>query len=233
MSESTPGIAASSVSHQRRILTIVAAIALATFFSGPLLAVQPREEGDVIDGALYRYRNAEGNLVIDFSIPPEYADKGYDILSANGRLIKHVPARTEAELTPEQIEAREEQEKLDAFILRTYSSLEDVARARTRRLQLVEREISVLKSNIMDYTRREEEVKERAAGYQASGQTPPESLTQVLAELDAQKRHAQQQLVERQAQYRDVMDRYERHAARLKVLRPELGSSIRSEKSEP
>jgi len=209
------------------------AFASVVFYSGLYPALLSADEGgegaDAISGALYRYRNAQGNQVIDFSIPPEFVDKGYDILSANGRLIKQVPARTDAELTPEQIAAREEQEKLDAFILRTYSSLEDVARARTRRLQLVEREINVLKSNIMDFTRREEEVKERAAAYQASGQTPPESLTRILTELDEQRYHAQQQLLERQTQYREVMDRYDRHAKRLKELRPELGPSIKEE----
>jgi len=175
-------------------------------------------------GTLYRYRNAEGVQVIDFSVPPQYVDKGYDILSPSGRLIKRVPAVTEgSHLSAEQVKAREDREKLDAFILRSYSSLEDVSRARHRRLQLVEREINILKSNLMDYSRREGELKDRAASYQASGQEAPEAVTQVLTDIETQKRNARQQLAERQAQYREVMARYDSHAARLKELRPELG----------
>ena len=211
----------------------VVALAMTVAVLPALGARKAEEPDDVVKGAMYRYVNADGVQVVDFSIPPQYVDKGYDVLSPAGRLIRHVPARAEgSQLTAEQIKARQEQEKMDAYILRSYSSLEDVARARTRRLQLVEREISILKSNIMDYARREAELKERAASYQASGQAPPESVTQVLPELEAQKNHARQQLVERQAQYREVMDRYDLHARRLKELRPELvRRPVASEKS--
>ncbi|MCK9503104.1 MAG: hypothetical protein M0Q95_02830 [Porticoccaceae bacterium] len=185
------------------------------------------KEGEVKDdipaGAFYRYYNAEGNQVMDFSIPPEYTDKGYEILSPSGRLLKKVPARTDADaLTAEDIAAQEAQKKEDAYILRSYSSLDDVDRARKRRLALVEREINILKGNIVEYRRRETELKERAAAYQASGQQAPDNITAILSELDGQQVSARKQLAERRRQYRDVAIRFEHQRQRLQELRPEL-----------
>lgn len=42
-------------------------------------------------GSYYRYRNAEGVKVISHSIPPEFSQSGYEILSATGRVIRVVP----------------------------------------------------------------------------------------------------------------------------------------------
>lgn len=173
------------------------------------------------EDALYRYRNDKGVLVIDFSIPPEYAQKGYDILSPNGRLISRIPPSS-GPLTTEQILAREEQRKLDAFILRSYSSLEDVARAKKRRLQVLEREIDSLKYNLVEFSRRETELKDKAAAYQASGQSAPDAVTEVLEEIAAQQVSTRQQLAERRLQYKEMVARYDYHAVRLKELRPQV-----------
>ena len=37
---------------------------------------------------LYRYKNAEGVMVLDYAIPPELAPKGYTILSKTGTVLK-------------------------------------------------------------------------------------------------------------------------------------------------
>jgi hypothetical protein len=197
--------------------TLLAALLLVP---APLRAAETEADGEP---SLYRYRNDKGVQVINFNLPPEYASKGYDIVSPSGRLIKHVPPSTERPaMSAEDIKAQEEQKKEDAYILRSYSTLADISRARQRKLDMVAREMDIIKGNIADYARREMELKEKAAGYQASGQQPPESITQVIKELAEQQENAHKQMEERRAEYQAVMTKFDRQAERLKALRPEL-----------
>jgi len=209
----------------------LAAVLMTCLLSGITFAAAPEtdvEGSGFPPGSYYRYYNAEGIQVMDFSIPPEYADKGYEVLSPRGRLLKIVPARTEGSVTAEEIAAREEQKKEDVYILKSYTSLEDVERARKRRLELVEREIGIIKSNIAEYRRREKELKSRAAAYQASGQSAPEAITELLAELEMQRINARKQLAERRKQYDQTGIRFDRHRQRLQELRPELRTESES-----
>lgn len=83
---------------------------------------------------LYRYVNDKGVVVLDRQgVPPQYIGKGYQVLNDQGRVIRTVPpAPTAEELR--QRKAAQAQASSDAQLLRLYSSLEDVDRARERRL---------------------------------------------------------------------------------------------------
>lgn len=82
---------------------------------------------------LYRYVNDKGVVVLDRQgVPPQYIGKGYQVLNDQGRVIRTVPpAPTAEELR--QRKAAQAQASSDAQLLRLYSSLEDVDRARERR----------------------------------------------------------------------------------------------------
>ena len=47
---------------------------------------------------LYRYRAENGVVGVDFHVPVEYADNGYEVLDANGVVIDVVPSA----MTPEE-----------------------------------------------------------------------------------------------------------------------------------
>ena len=94
---------------------------------------------------LYRYRNAEGNVVVDYQVPAESISGGYEVLNNEGMVIKVVPRS----LTPEERaienaenqrerEARAEQERLrkwDESLMLRYSTVEDIeAEAEGRKL---------------------------------------------------------------------------------------------------
>jgi chromosome segregation ATPase len=175
---------------------------------------------------LYRYHNAEGSLVIDYSIPPEYAEQGYDIISPSGTLIKRVPSRADMnKMGRDEIEARKEQEKQDAYILATYRTLTDVEMARRRKLESIQREIDILKTNLTDALRRQEELKDKAATYQASGRQAPESIVKVIEELTVQQAQIQNLMEERRSEIGAMNRRFDGHAARLVELRPGLADS--------
>ena len=51
----------------------------------------------VISGAnayardMYRYTNDQGNTVVDYKVPPEFAARGYEVLNEKGAVIEVVP----------------------------------------------------------------------------------------------------------------------------------------------
>ena len=40
---------------------------------------------------LYRYTNDQGNMVVDYQVPPQYVPNGYEILNEKGMVIEVVP----------------------------------------------------------------------------------------------------------------------------------------------
>ena len=111
--------------------------------------------GHALAGKLYRYENAEGVVVIDDSIPPEFIRNGYDVLSNSGRLLERVPrALTAEELankTEEQKLAAEraKQDKADKKLLTIFSSAADAERARDRKIEALDVYINVTRGNIL------------------------------------------------------------------------------------
>ncbi len=176
------------------------------------------------EASLYRYRNDKGVLVVDFSIPARYVSRGYEVLSPNGRVIREVPPK-DPELTREALERQQEQRKEDNYLLRSYSSLEAIERARDRKLVLVQREIDILESNLEDFARRRVELREKAAGYQASGRETPASITEILGKLDFHEQNTRELLAERRRELETIKQRYDRYAERLLILRPGLADS--------
>lgn len=107
---------------------------------------------------LYRYKDDQGNYVLNQMIPAKYVSKGYDVLNDKGRVIKTVaPA-----LTPEQIIARDaarekarlaklEQEKQDAYdneLKQLYSHPNDAVRVLSRRIQDIQGVIQIKRGKI-------------------------------------------------------------------------------------
>lgn len=185
------------------------------------LVMSAGSDKDGVKGGLYRYQNSEGVMVIDYSIPARYADQGYDIISASGRVLKHVPSKDERVVTSEQEQqAIETRKKEDAYILASYSSLSDIELARQRKLETIDREIDILKANLMDAIRRESDLKDKAAAYQASGQQPPQNIVDVINELVDQQENINKLIDERRQEKAATSERYDGHANRLKELRP-------------
>ena len=58
-------------------------------------------------GAMYRYRNAEGVLVMDYQVPSELVGNGYEVINDEGIVIEVVPR----ELTEEERKQKDAEEK--------------------------------------------------------------------------------------------------------------------------
>ncbi|WP_282286999.1 DUF4124 domain-containing protein [Pseudomonas sp. PS02302] len=131
---------------------------------------------------LYRYLDRNGTLVIDRQgVPPEYAGKGYDVLNEQGRVVRKVaPALPAAELDRQ---ARERQQAVvDGQLRKLYSNVEDVDRAKARKLTEFDGLMQIKKANLEAARQLQSQLMEQAAVQQRNGQALPADLQ---ARLDA------------------------------------------------
>ncbi|EOG5641706.1 DUF4124 domain-containing protein, partial [Pseudomonas aeruginosa] len=140
---------------------------------------------------LYRYVNDKGVVVLDRQgVPPQYIGKGYQVLNDQGRVIRTVPpAPTAEELR--QRKAAQAQASSDAQLLRLYSSLEDVDRARERRLAELDGLSSVARGNLQSLKLQQANLQGQAANQERAGRPVAQALVDQLDDLKQEEKRLQ------------------------------------------
>lgn len=175
---------------------------------------------------MYRYRNDQGVLVIDHTVPAEAAARGYDILSEDGGVLEsvapagaHAVTQDAATATPRlSAEAVAEQERIDRYLLTSYSSVADIEAVKARRLGEVEREIGIAEAQLKELAGKREAVQERAANLQRRGEPVAEEILEELAGLDALEARVRARLRERRLQHAELARHYGTYAERFREL---------------
>lgn len=186
-------------------------------------------------GNLYRYRNNEGNLVIDYAVPPEYVANGYEILSDSGTVLEVVePQADPEEMEPEEVqksrsEAEAAQEKEDQMLLRTYSALSELEAAMDRKLTQLDREIEIIRSNLEKNEKALKGSRTQAANYQVGGRNVPKALLKNMDNQIHEQRDGENMLQVRQQEYQDTKARYLGYLDRLKTLKGIKADSVTPE----
>jgi hypothetical protein len=138
-------------------------------------------------GELYRYLSDKGVVVLDRQgVPPQYIGKGYDVLDDQGRLLRTVPPAPTAEERA-QLNQAKLQANSDAQLLRLYSSLEDVDRARGRKLNELDGAIAAARGNLQSLRTQQANFQSQAAEQERAGRTVPESLLVQISNLKAEQ----------------------------------------------
>ena len=177
---------------------------------------------------LYRYQDDSGVVVVDWRVPAEYVDHGYEVLDETGRVLRVVPrALTDSEKRDAskardlEAEAIVEQERLQAWdesLLLRYSTTEDIEAARDRALRDLQIRVSILKSNRRSLRQQAENAQARVAESERLGNAPrPEDLdyiADVKKEIDGTER----QIAEREAQIEVVSAEYQLDIDRFQQL---------------
>ena len=160
----------------------------------------------------YRYVNEDGVQVINATIPPEYVPKGYEVVSLNGEVIRVVepsPTGEEAERAAAERKLRKQQEKADKLLRRRYSSVADIEAAKTRNLQELQGNISILTSNLSNVRSQIVAQQEQAASMERSGRAVSEDLLKNLANLQAEERDIKMQIKQREREYQAASDKFD------------------------
>ena len=175
---------------------------------------------------LYRYRNDQGVLVIDHTVPAGAAQRGYEILGDGGKVIETVApadangATPDAQPAPAMSAAQHAaQEKVDRYLLTSYSSVADIEAVKARRVEEVAREIGIAETRIGELGRQRLALEEQAANLQRGGKPVPKELMAELASMDAQAATSRRQLAERQRQRTELEAHYDAYARRFIQLK--------------
>lgn len=170
---------------------------------------------------LYRYLDENGVTVLDSRVPAEYVKHGYEVLDNHGRVVDTVAAAPTPQELAETRAARAEQERQlqeDKTLLRLYSSVPDLERAKRRQLDQIENLIAATRTNIAVLQGQREELQSRAAAQQRAGREVEESILLEIAHVDAEMDRLQRLIAAKQEEVDAVHATFELRSARLERL---------------
>ncbi len=198
-------------------ITLLLSLALCTL-SAATLAVE----------FLYRYKNDDGVMVIDYTIPPEFVDHGYEILNPDGTVNRVV----DRALTDEEKASRssdeyrqraeaEEAEQLrqwDESLLLRYSSIEDIEAARDRGLSELRIRISILRSNVRSLKQQVENNQAKAADIERGGASVSVDIVSAIDTLQSEIAETERSIEERLNEAEAVGESFQRDIERFALL---------------
>lgn len=172
----------------------------------------------------YRYRDANGLMRISQGIPPEFAKLGYEIISADGTVLKKVPRELqgdELKTVDKQREAEaaaKQQLKNDQALLRRYSTTTDIESARDRAINDIKIRIGIINSNLQSLKQQIEREQSRAANLERSGQPVPQELADNIKALSSEVDETERTIEQRQLEIKQEEKNYQADMDRLKFL---------------
>jgi chromosome segregation ATPase len=187
-------------------------IALATYIS-------LGSTGAIAQIKYYRYVNNDGVKVISHTIPPEYAQKGYEVITHTGKVLEVVQPAPDPEELKQQESARAKERELMAeyeVLARRYSSASEIYAARDRRLAHLDANIAILRSNISNISDQVENLMKKAAEVERSGRDVPQQILQNIEETRAELRTTEEMLQARMDEHEIIRQEYEKQVELFK-----------------
>ncbi len=192
--------------------------------SAILLTLPPLVSGT----ELYRYTNAEGTVVIDHRIPPQYVAQGYEVLNDKGVVVRVVPR----ELTPEDRANRDAAEQLaaqaaaeekrlrewDESLLLRYSTIEDIEAARERELRDLRIRVSILKSNKRSLKQQVETYQAQAADQERMGRAVDAKHLKAIEDLQGEIATTDRSIADREEEIAEVTADFQKDIDRFGQL---------------
>ena len=181
---------------------------------------------------VYRYTNSAGSKVINDVIPPEYADKGYEVITYQGEVVTVVPPqKTAAELEQVQVERdrlqAEEEEKdrirrWDESLLLRYSQVDEIEQAKVRALSVIDVAISLNQNNLFRLKKDIEVQQMEAAELERQGEELSETRKATLIAFKNELQLVIDSIDRRKKEQVTVAQDYDADIERFKVLRERL-----------
>jgi hypothetical protein len=213
--------------------TVIAAFAL-----GSAAAFAARPPTKTSDHNRYKWRDAQGNLHFGDSVPADAVRLGYDIVSPQGIVIKHVErAKTAEEIAAAKAQAAKlaaaqklEADRLreDERLLSTYPQEADLRRAQQQQLDMLEQQIRSSEVSLRNQEQSLAELLDRAAEAERTGKELPADqarrLTAMRKQVDMQRMAVSRSEKERD----DARVRFEGevgHYLELRAAKDALGKS--------
>jgi hypothetical protein len=189
----------------RKLLLVVVAIGV-VFAQG--IAAQANKSTTLI----YRYKNSEGVTVMDSKIPAEFVSKGYEILSVSGKVLEVIAPTPTGEAVEQALaekQQREQRERDDVHLRRSYSNVADIESAKQRNLDSLRGNISILETNLSSAQKRLQNYQSEAAAVERSGRELPEELLKRINNVTQEQKDIQLQIQQREQEYEQASARFD------------------------
>lgn len=168
----------------RRTMVTVTLLVIASTFAAA--AVQ------AAGGVRYKWRDSEGNLHYSDALPVDAGKHGYDVISAQGLLMKRVePAKSAEELArAKTAETKAAAEKLEADararndqqLLAGYPTEQDLIREHQQQLEILQQTIRAAELSLQNQERSLADLLGNAADVERDGKQVPQRLLDQIAE---------------------------------------------------
>ncbi len=177
----------------------------------------------------YKWRDADGNLHYSDSLPADANVYGYDIVSAQGIVVKHVPAA----MTPEQraaarIEAAEvrsakdeaeRQNREDQQLLAANPTEADLLNSQKQQIEMIDLSIKSLDTGLQSLDRNLTDLLGRAADLERDNMAVPARLTAQIADVRSKINAQHTQMERRQAEREKTAQGFAEELDRYRALR--------------
>ena len=176
---------------------------------------------------MYRYTDANGQVVISSTIPQEATKRGYDILGNNGRVIETIPpAPTEEEIAAREAEKQRQQElaeqrEKDRQLLKRFSHPDQAVKAMHRKIRELEGLIQLKKGNISVISSQLDSEQSRAADMERAGRDIPESILEKIRRLESQIRDIEREIASQTQEIKALQKAFEADIERLEEVTDE------------
>lgn len=188
---------------------------------------------------VYRYTNAQGATVINDTIPPEYVDKGYEVITYQGEVITVVPPQLTAEERRKRWEENEaqrqqaaERERLrqwDESLLLRYSTVDEIKQAKHRAIQVIDVAIGLNKSNVKRLKTDIEQQQAEAADIERRGEQLTEARQATLIAFKNELQLVLDAIERREQEKIDVAVQYDADIDRFVALKERLDTHQRKQ----
>jgi hypothetical protein len=184
------------------------------------------------DRNVYRYTNDEGVQVIDYAIPPEYVEKGYEVITYQGAVVTVVPPQMTDEEVAQQkkaneqeIKQKEEKERLrqwDERLLLRYSQTSEIVKAKSRSLSIIDVAIALNENNLARLKTDIETQQKEAAEIERKGEQVSETRKATLIAFKNELQLVIDSIDQREKEKVVVAKDYDADIERFKMLRESL-----------
>lgn len=181
------------------------------------------------NGTRYKWRDAEGNLHYGDSLPAGAASLGYEIINAQGLIIKRVQRqRTATELAADKVVQAEElarqqqadsQQRDDRQMLAAYPQESDLQHAHQQQLQMLDQSIVSLRGNLKSQEESLADLLGHAADLERADKTVPKKIVDQISELRSSIDTQKQTLARREAERSSSGQRFAEQIAHYRSLR--------------
>jgi hypothetical protein len=180
--------------------------------------------------AIKCWTNAEGVRECGEKVPPEFAQQGHQVIRESGAVEESERAKTPEELEAEKIEAeakakekqaREEAARKDQTLLATYTSTEDIERARDDQIAALDSTIHVTKTRNAKIQQDLDKRIEAAAAEERAGKAPNDALLKDIESLRRQVANNDEFVEAKKKEQEELRQEYAQKIQRFKELKGE------------